>query len=58
VGSDPHIAILRPEHRMFATFLIFLGGGIGAAMRHGVNVSSAQVLGVTYPWGTMIVNVV
>jgi CrcB protein len=43
---------------MFATFLVFLGGGIGAALRHGVNVSSAQIFGVTYPWGTMFVNVV
>ena len=42
---------------MFATFLIFLGGGIGAALRHGVNVLSAQWLGVTFPWGTLIVNV-
>ena len=42
---------------MFATFLIFLGGGIGAALRHGVNVLSAQWLGVTVPWGTLIVNV-
>ena len=42
---------------MFATFLIFLGGGIGAALRHGVNVFSAQWFGVTFPWGTLIVNV-
>jgi CrcB protein len=43
---------------MFATFLVFLGGGLGAALRHGVNVSAAQIFGVTYPWGTMFVNVV
>lgn len=42
---------------MFATFMIFLGGGIGAALRHGVNVLSAQWLGMTFPWGTLIVNV-
>ena len=42
---------------MFATFLIFLGGGIGAALRHGVNVLSAQWFGVPFPWGTLIVNV-
>ena len=42
---------------MFATFLIFLGGGIGAALRHGVNVLSVQWFGVTFPWGTLIVNV-
>jgi len=43
---------------MIATFLVFLGGGIGAALRHGVNLASAQILGITYPWGTLIVNVV
>jgi fluoride exporter len=42
---------------MFATFLIFLGGGIGAALRHGVNLLSTQWFGVTFPWGTLIVNV-
>jgi fluoride exporter len=42
---------------MFATFLIFLGGGIGAALRHGVNVVAAQWFGVTFPWGTLFINV-
>lgn len=43
---------------MFSIFLIFLGGGIGAALRHGVSVGAAQAFGVTFPWGTLIVNVV
>jgi CrcB protein len=42
---------------MIATFLVFLGGGIGSALRHGVNLFSAQVFGVTFPWGTLIVNI-
>ncbi len=42
---------------MFSIFLIFVGGGIGAALRHGVNVGAAQAFGVTFPWGTLIVNV-
>jgi CrcB protein len=42
---------------MLATFLVFLGGGIGAALRHGVNIGSAQLFGITFPWGTFIVNV-
>jgi CrcB protein len=42
---------------MIATFLVFLGGGVGAAMRHGVNILSAQIFGITFPWGTLIVNV-
>jgi CrcB protein len=43
---------------MFATFLVFLGGGIGAALRHGVNIGAARALGPNYPWGTLTVNVV
>jgi len=43
---------------MLAIFLVFLGGGIGAAIRHGVNVASAEWFGTGFPWGTMIVNVV
>jgi fluoride exporter len=42
---------------MLATFLIFLGGGIGSALRHGVNLTSAALFGVSFPWGTFIVNV-
>jgi CrcB protein len=40
-----------------AYLLVFLGGGLGAMLRHGVNVGSARVLGITFPWGTFAVNV-
>lgn len=42
---------------MIQTLLVFLGGGIGAASRHGVNLAAARLLGVGFPWGTIIVNV-
>lgn len=42
---------------MIQVFLVFVGGGIGAAMRHGVNVGSVRVLGTAFPWHTLIVNV-
>ncbi len=35
---------------------VALGGGIGAAARHGVNVWSGRVLGTEFPWHTLIVN--
>ena len=38
--------------------VIFLGGGIGAALRHGVNLAAARFLGANFPWGTLTVNVV
>ena len=44
--------------RMIPTFLIFLGAGVGGAMRHGVNVACARAFGAGFPWGTLTVNVV
>ena len=43
---------------MLNTFgLVALGGAIGAMLRYGVVLSSARILGVGFPMGTMIVNV-
>jgi CrcB protein len=43
---------------MIQTLLVFIGGGLGAAARHGVNVAAARWLGTAFPWGTLTVNVV
>ena len=32
--------------------IVFLGGGLGAALRHGVNLLSARVLGAAFPYST------
>jgi CrcB protein len=37
--------------------IVFFGGGIGAALRHGVNVASARLFGIGFPYATMIENV-
>ena len=37
--------------------LVFLGGGLGSATRHGVNVLAARLWGVQYPVGTLCVNI-
>lgn len=42
---------------MIQTILVFIGGGIGAALRHSVNVSAARFLGTGFPWGTFTVNI-
>jgi CrcB protein len=41
-----------------AYFLVFLGAGIGGALRHGVNVGCARLCGTAFPWGTLVVNIV
>ena len=40
-----------------SALLVFLGGGLGAVLRHGVNLAFARGLGAGYPWGTLAVNV-
>ena len=37
--------------------IVFIGAGIGGAMRHGVNVGAAKLFGFGFPYGTLIVNV-
>jgi CrcB protein len=37
--------------------IVFFGGGLGAALRHGVNVASARAFGTAFPYGTLIINV-
>lgn len=38
--------------------VVFIGGGIGAALRHGVNIAAARAFGTAFPYGTLTVNVV
>jgi CrcB protein len=42
---------------MLSYFLVFLGGGIGAATRHGVNVAFAKWIGTWFPFHTLFENV-
>jgi len=37
--------------------IVFIGGGIGAALRHGVNLIAFQLFGSGFPVGTLFVNV-
>jgi len=37
--------------------IVFLGGGIGAALRHGVNLTLARLLGTAFPYATLFENV-
>ena len=45
------------SHRGLGFLLIFIGGGLGSMLRHAVNLSSAALFGVNFPYGTMIVNI-
>jgi CrcB protein len=43
---------------MQAYLIVFLGAGLGGALRHGVNLASARLFGLDFPYGTLIINVV
>jgi CrcB protein len=38
--------------------IVFVGAGIGGAMRHGINVLAARVAGLDFPYGTLAINVI
>lgn len=37
--------------------IVFLGGGLGASLRHGVNLAFARAFGTSFPWHTFFENV-
>ena len=41
---------------MTRVILVALGGAIGSVARYGVGALAAQLLGSTFPWGTLLVN--
>jgi CrcB protein len=37
--------------------LVFIGGGLGASLRHFINVACAKGFGTNFPYGTFIINI-
>ena len=37
--------------------IVFLGGGLGAMLRHGCNLAGMRMLGPNFPYATVFVNV-
>ena len=42
---------------MNAFLTVFLGAGIGGALRHGVNIVALKLLGSGFPYGTLAINI-
>lgn len=38
-------------------FIVFLGGGLGASLRHGMNVLVGRALGSGFPYSTFLINI-
>ena len=41
---------------MKQVLLVALGGALGTVGRYGVGIATARILGLAFPWGTLIVN--
>jgi fluoride exporter len=37
--------------------IVFIGGGIGAALRHGFNLAFARIVGTAFPYATLFENI-
>jgi CrcB protein len=37
--------------------LVFFGGGIGASLRHAINIGCARACGTNFPYGTFVINI-
>jgi CrcB protein len=42
---------------MIQFLLVFIGGGIGAAIRHGINLGTARLASTDFPVSTMFINI-
>ncbi|MGE0668947.1 MAG: fluoride efflux transporter CrcB [Sphingomonadales bacterium] len=42
---------------MMSYLIVFLGAGIGGAMRHGVNIAVTRAVGPGFPLGIMLINI-
>lgn len=38
-------------------FIVFLGGGLGAALRHGINVLVGRTFSGGFPYSTLLINI-
>ncbi len=48
----------RVYHPLMSYLIVFVGGGIGAALRHATNRGALVLLGASFPFGTFIVNII
>ena len=42
---------------MMGYLVVFVGAGVGGALRHGMNIGIARWLGTHFPWNTLLINV-
>src|SRR3982751_3635885 len=45
------------ENAAMSYLLVFIGGGLGAALRNFLKLPAARCMGTGFPWGTFIINI-
>jgi CrcB protein len=43
---------------MMGYLIVFIGAGIGGAFRHGANLLAARLMGLSFPYGTLAINII
>ena len=43
---------------MMGYLVVFVGAGVGGAIRHGMNIGIGHLLGTQFPWHTFVINIV
>ena len=43
---------------MMGYLVVFVGAGVGGAIRHGMNIWVARLMGTHFPWHTFVINIV
>jgi CrcB protein len=56
-GLRQKLRLAGGEKAQMNYVLVFIGGGLGATLRHFVNVVSPRILGTAFPYHTFIINI-
>ena len=43
---------------MMGYLVVFVGAGVGGAIRHGMNMGIGRLMGTHFPWHTFVINIV
>jgi CrcB protein len=56
-GTTPEFGRCNAGETAVNYLLVFIGGGLGASLRHAVNMICARGLGTAFPYGTFVINI-
>ena len=56
-GNDGSTSLLDLRAGQVSYIIVFVGGGLGATLRHLVNLVCARCMAPGFPWGTFIINI-